>query len=69
MDSGDHYKPFHELYGSLTTEKDRPSLSQTPVATGHGMPFNPSAQTNLRVKKLITCQECSFPRVLHGEKN
>ena len=69
MDSGDHYKPFHDLYGSLTTEKDRPSLSKTPVATGHGMPFNPSAQTSLRVKKLITCQECSFPRVLHGEKN
>ncbi|XP_070556692.1 uncharacterized protein [Ptychodera flava] len=66
-DSGMHYKPFAEVYGTVTTEKDRPSLqSNTSTTKGHGLPFSPSAQTACRVKRTVMCHECDKPRVLHG---
>ena len=38
------YKPFSDVYGTSTTEKDRPSLHSSAEKCGHGMPFIPSGQ-------------------------
>ncbi|XP_070535223.1 uncharacterized protein [Ptychodera flava] len=64
---GLHYKPFHALYGTNTTERDMPSL-QTKTKVGHELPFNPSAQTACRVRHTIECIGCNKPRVLHSSK-
>ena len=53
---------------TATTEKDRPSLKQANSKETHQLPFNPSAQTAARVKRVVTCQECEKPRVLHSSK-
>ena len=44
---GDVYKPFSELYGTETTENDRPSPKSSAEKRGHGMPFN-RTMSNLR---------------------
>ena len=46
---GEHYKPFEEMYGTSTTEKDRPSLRSDAERKGHGIPFSPNAQTTRRL--------------------
>ena len=62
--SSDHYKPFEEVYGTHTTEKHRPSFSES-RKSGHGIPFSPNAQT---ARKLIMCTECLKPRVLYAQR-
>ena len=63
-DDQQHYKPFSSVYGTLTTKKDRPS-SKKEGKKGHGIPFNPSAQT---ARSLILCCECLRPRVLYSQR-
>ena len=59
--TGEHYKPFEEVYGTLTTEKDRPSM-RPDEKKGHGIPFSPNAQT---ARRLVLCSECLKPRVVY----
>ena len=63
----DHYLAFDKIYGQETTECHKPSLKRK-EREGHGLSFNPSAQTVSRVKRLVWCIECDKPRVLHAEK-
>ncbi|XP_046584517.1 uncharacterized protein LOC124291543 [Haliotis rubra] len=65
---GTHYLPFQEVYGTITTDKDQPSLKPVKTDGGHDMPFNPSAQTTARVCRTVVCQECNKPRLLHAAK-
>ena len=62
--NGEHYKSFEEVYGSMTTEKDCPSLKTTGKRS-HGMPFSPSAQT---ARTLVLCSECLKPRVVYSRQ-
>ena len=66
---GTHYRPFGEMYGKTTDEEHR--LSSIPASTkeSHGLPFNPSAQTAGRVKRMVPCLECDKPRVLQCSQN
>ena len=63
--SGDHYKPFEEVYGTKTTEKHHPSFTEPGKGGRHGIPFSPNAQT---ARKLIMCTECLKPRVLYAQR-
>ena len=40
---GLHFKLFPDVYGTTTTEQDRPSLNKEGKKIAHGLPFNPSA--------------------------
>ena len=63
-DDQQHYKPFSSVYGTLTTEKDRPS-TKCEGKKSHGLPFSPSSQT---ARSLIVCSECLRPRVLYSQR-
>jgi hypothetical protein len=63
----DHYLRFEDVYGSATSEKDKPS-SKRKQQKSHNMPFNPSAQTANRVNFLAVCIESKKPRVIHAAK-
>ena len=65
---GDVYKPFSEVYGTETTEKDRPSLQSSAEKRVHGIPFNPSGQFAHNVGKTIRCTECDRPRVMYAAR-
>ena len=65
--NGERYKPFEEVYGTVTTEEYRPSISNK-AKVDKRIPFNPSGQTALNVRQVITCSECSKPRVLHSSR-
>ena len=65
---GDVYKPFAEVYGTETTENDRPSLKSSAEKRGHGMPFNPSGQFASNVGKTLVCTECNKPRVTYSSR-
>ncbi|XP_071947398.1 uncharacterized protein [Antedon mediterranea] len=67
MPDGDKYYSFEELYGKKTTEHYRPSFTVT-RATGHGCPFNPSAQTAKNAGVIIQCEECEKWRCLYAKK-
>ena len=64
----DVYKPFSEVYGTETTEKDRPTLQSSAEKCGHGMPFNPSGQFAHNVGKTLHCAECNRPRVMYAAR-
>ncbi len=51
---GEHYKAFDMVYGTETNEIHMPSLKDK-LSKGHGLPFDPSAQTAKNTKVLIKC--------------
>lgn len=70
---GDHFKPFHELYGKVnTSEMHRPSPKKentVAMATNkRTVPIKTSAQTANSVKSTVQCTECNKPRVLYIQK-
>ena len=64
--NGDHYQPFADVYGTITTEKDLPSLKEK-ESQGHKIPFNPSQQTAKNTGVLVKCSDCSKPRLIHSK--
>ena len=65
---GTIFKPFCDVYGTATTEEDRPSLSSLAEKRSHGMPFSPSGQFARNVARTLTCTECGKPRVLYSSR-
>ena len=65
-DEGDHYKPFSEIYGHLTTEQHMPSKKETQVALSNRTGSCP--MTAQYAKYTVTCTECFKPRVIYGKK-
>ena len=63
-----HYKKFDDIYGTLTSEKHRPSLKDEGCKQSHDMPLSPSAQTAANVGELILCSECLRPRVMYSQR-
>jgi len=62
----DVYKTFSDVYGTNTTEKDRPSLQSTAEKCESGILFNLSGQFAQNVAKVLYCTECDKPRVLYS---
>ena len=58
-----HYRP-----GSDPEEKYLPSKLEDPEKRPHNVPFSPSAQTATNVGRLIKCEECKKPRLLHAQR-
>lgn len=58
---------MRSLYGTLTSERHRPSLKHGSKQS-HGMPFNPSGQTAANVAEVILCSECLRPRVMYAQR-
>ena len=50
---GTIFKPFCDVYGTATTEEDRPSLSSLAEKCSHGMPFSPSGQFARNVARTL----------------
>jgi hypothetical protein len=50
------------VYGTLTTERERPSLKTGGGQKEHGIPFNPNART---ARAIVLCSECLRPRVIY----
>ena len=64
---GEHYEPFSDLYGKVTTEQHRPSLKEA-QSKSHGMPFTPTAQYAKNTMMTINCSECMKPRVCYAKR-
>ena len=58
-----HYRP-----GSDPKEKYLPSKLEDPEKRPHNVPFSPTAQTATNVGRLIKCEECTKPRLLHAQR-
>ena len=56
----------HFDQGEDPEEKFSPSKLENLSKRGHGIPFSPSAQTELNVGKIVTCRECHKPRLLYS---
>ena len=63
---GEKYLDFESLYGTDTSEKYRPSLTQYEQKS-HGMPFSPSAQFARNVGVVLQCDECLKWRVIYSK--
>ena len=64
-ETGEHYRPFQQVYSQKTTEQHRPSLAAG--NQNHGMPFSPTAQTaKTLARSLIAANAidhvCCMPR-------
>ncbi|XP_078597452.1 uncharacterized protein LOC144873716 [Branchiostoma floridae x Branchiostoma japonicum] len=62
--TGEHYKPFIEVYGTATSEGYRPSLKES-RAKEHSMPFSPCAENT---RGVVTCLDCGKPRTIHSQR-
>ena len=65
---GDVYKKFSDVYGTSTSEKDRPTLQSSAEKNNSGIPFNLSAQFARNVARVLHCIECDKPRVLYSSR-
>lgn len=60
-----HYKPFNEVYGTVTKENHRPSYpKKTPRSKN--LPFVASIQHVRNVGLVIMCKECNMWRLLYS---
>ena len=66
-DDGKHYKPYDEVWGTVTYENHMPSL-KTSKNMKHNIPFNPLQQHALYTRLVIKCSECDKPRVIYAQK-
>ena len=62
-----HYKPFEEVYGTMTTEQFRPSLSKR-SAKSKKLPFSASFQHVRNVDLMVQCEECEMWRLLYSPR-
>ncbi|XP_070546755.1 uncharacterized protein [Ptychodera flava] len=63
-DTGDHYKPFFEVYGAHTTDEHRPSLNETlQSATDKS---NHKLLIAVKVRAVIRCSECLRNRCVYA---
>ena len=53
----EHYLPFKELYGTQTTEGNRPSLTKKSKKQ-KTLPFVASIQHARNVNMVVQCEEC-----------
>jgi hypothetical protein len=52
-----HYKPFQDVYGTVTSEKCRPSLQKRP-ARAKTLPYVASIQHARNTNIMMQCEEC-----------
>ena len=64
--NNDHYLPFEEVYGTVTSEKFTPL--KTVAQKDPEMPFSATAQTAKNVKEVVVCEECDKRRLLHSKR-
>ena len=60
-----HYKPFCEIYGTVTSESHRPSLAKK-SPKGKTLPFVASVQHVRNVNIMVLCEECSMWRLVYS---
>ena len=66
MGSDSHYLSFDEVYEKTTSEKDRPSLSNSKKTKS--LPFTPTSRHVQNVTVMVQCEECDLWRQLHSKK-
>ena len=59
--TGEHYRNFEDLYGTPTSEKYRPSMTEG-GRKPHELPLQPNAQYARNVGMTMQCCECLKPR-------
>ncbi|CAB4040071.1 Hypothetical predicted protein, partial [Paramuricea clavata] len=60
-----HYKPFGEVFGTTTTEDDRPSKANSKEKA---LPFYPSVQHVKNTQMMLLCEECSMWRLVYSKR-
>ena len=65
--SKEHFKDFLSSYGTVTSEKDRPS-SNLKMATTEEDAKNKSLLTVIKVRNTIKCVDCQKPRCIYAGK-
>jgi len=65
MASDGHYKKFSDVFGTNTTEEQRPSLQKIMKKR---LPFYPSVQHVNDVKTMLMCDECGMWRLVYATK-
>ena len=58
-----HYKPFSEVYGTATSEDDRPSIKEKKRALLHA-----SIQNVRNSGLMLLCEECGMWRLVYSKK-
>ena len=66
MGPDDHYKPFSDVYGTPTTENDRPSQIQRRKTKT--LTYSPSEQHVKNAGVLVQCDECDKWRLLFSKR-
>ena len=62
--SDGHYKPFSEVYGTLTTKTHHPS-STKPTGKAKILPFVASIQHVRNMSLMVQCEECTMWHLLY----
>ena len=62
-----HYLPFESVYGTTTSEKDQPSLSQTKKRK-KTLPFIASIQHAKNTNLMVECVVCGMWRLIYSRK-
>ena len=62
-----HYLPFESVYGTTTSEKDRPSLSQTKKRK-KTLPFIASIQHAKNTNLMVECVVCGMWHLIYSRK-
>ena len=60
-----HYKPFDVVFGSNTTEDNRPSKVNTKQKA---LPFYASVQHVKNAQMMLLCEECSMWRLIYSKR-
>ena len=61
----EHFLPFSEIYGTVTSEKHHPSLQEKSTSGSHGIPFYPTSQHASNTCRIVKCTECGKQRVIY----
>ena len=67
----EHYKPFADVWGTATTEEDRPSLSNRGTSENASTKSNPETTTPLvkeKVRSCVHCVGCDKPRCIFSHR-
>ena len=62
-----HYKPFDDVYGTVTTEEYRPSLQKCGQKQ-KALPFYASVQHAKNSGMMLLCEECGMWRLIYATR-
>ncbi|CAC5366418.1 unnamed protein product [Mytilus coruscus] len=65
-ETGQHYKPFDQLYGMMTNDKHRPSFANVQGIEAEADKINRDVLKSGKSRDVILCSECFKPRCVYS---